>query len=93
MEGTQSVAELARDLEATKVALNFVWVLIAAFMVMLMQAGFAMVETGLVRAKNVGHTMAMNFLVYCSKSSAARTRNCNPTGWNWKFWKPPPSAT
>lgn len=65
MEGTQSVAELARDLEATKVALNFVWVLIAAFMVMLMQAGFAMVETGLVRAKNVGHTMAMNFLVYC----------------------------
>jgi Amt family ammonium transporter len=29
-----------------------------------MQAGFALVETGLTRAKNVAHTMAMNFLVY-----------------------------
>jgi len=29
-----------------------------------MQAGFALVETGLVRAKNLAHTMAMNFFVY-----------------------------
>jgi Amt family ammonium transporter len=29
-----------------------------------MQAGFAMVETGFTRAKNVSHTMAMNFMVY-----------------------------
>ncbi len=33
-------------------------------MVMFMQAGFALVETGLTRSKNVAHTMAMNFLVY-----------------------------
>src|SRR4051812_14302706 len=33
-------------------------------MVMFMQAGFALVETGLTRAKNVAHTMGMNFLVY-----------------------------
>jgi Amt family ammonium transporter len=31
---------------------------------MFMQAGFAMVETGLCRAKNVSHTMAMNFMIY-----------------------------
>ena len=31
---------------------------------MFMQAGFALVETGLTRAKNAGHTMAMNFMVY-----------------------------
>jgi len=31
---------------------------------MFMQAGFALVETGLVRAKNAAHTMSMNFLVY-----------------------------
>jgi Amt family ammonium transporter len=31
---------------------------------MFMQAGFALVETGMTRAKNAGHTMAMNFLVY-----------------------------
>jgi Amt family ammonium transporter len=40
------------------------WVLITGFLVMFMQAGFAMVEAGLTRAKNAAHTMAMNFLVY-----------------------------
>ncbi len=45
-------------------AVNFVWVLIAGFLVMFMQAGFALVETGLIRAKNAGHTMSMNFMVY-----------------------------
>ncbi len=47
-----------------KVAINFVWTLIAGFMVMFMQAGFALVETGLCRAKNANHTMMMNFMVY-----------------------------
>src|SRR4051794_4520132 len=31
---------------------------------MFMQAGFALVETGFTRAKNVAHTMGMNFMVY-----------------------------
>jgi Amt family ammonium transporter len=38
--------------------------MVAAFLVMFMQAGFALVETGLTRAKNVAHTMGMNFFVY-----------------------------
>jgi Amt family ammonium transporter len=45
-------------------ASNFVWTLIAGFLVMFMQAGFALVETGLIRAKNAAHTMSMNFTVY-----------------------------
>jgi len=45
-------------------SINFVWVLIAGFLVIFMQAGFALVETGLCRAKNAAHTMSMNFLVY-----------------------------
>jgi ammonium transporter, Amt family len=45
-------------------ASNFVWTLIAGFLVMFMQAGFALVETGLIRAKNAAHTMSMNFMVY-----------------------------
>jgi ammonium transporter, Amt family len=45
-------------------AINLVWTLIAGFLVMFMQAGFALVETGMCRAKNVAHTMSMNFLVY-----------------------------
>ena len=48
----------------TQAALNIVWTCVAGFLVMFMQAGFALVETGLTRAKNAAHTMAMNFLVY-----------------------------
>ncbi len=44
--------------------MNLAWVLLAAFLVMFMQAGFAMVETGFTRAKNAAHTMTMNFMVY-----------------------------
>ena len=45
-------------------SINMVWVLITGFLVMFMQAGFAMVETGLCRAKNSAHTISMNLLVY-----------------------------
>jgi ammonium transporter, Amt family len=46
------------------ISINFVWTLVAGFLVMFMQAGFASVETGLCRAKNAGHTMAMNMMIY-----------------------------
>src|SRR5207244_13621604 len=46
------------------IAINFVWTLVTGFLVMFMQAGFAIVETGLTRAKNANHTMMMNFMVY-----------------------------
>src|SRR5215510_11096084 len=45
-------------------SINYVWTLVAGFLVMFMQAGFMYVETGLCRAKNAGHTSAMNFLIY-----------------------------
>ncbi|MEX0679313.1 MAG: ammonium transporter [Pirellulales bacterium] len=45
-------------------SINMVWTLVAGFLVMFMQAGFALVETGLGRAKNASHTMAMNFMIY-----------------------------
>jgi Amt family ammonium transporter len=45
-------------------AINMMWTLLAAFLVMFMQAGFALVETGMTRAKNVAHTMAMNLMIY-----------------------------
>jgi ammonium transporter, Amt family len=45
-------------------SLNIAWVLVCAFLVMFMQAGFAMVETGFTRARSAAHTMAMNFVVY-----------------------------
>jgi Amt family ammonium transporter len=45
-------------------SINVVWTLITGFLVMFMQAGFAMVETGLCRAKNSAHTISMNFMIY-----------------------------
>ncbi len=45
-------------------SLNLAWLLVCAFLVMFMQLGFAMVETGFTRAKNAVHTMAMNLVVY-----------------------------
>jgi Amt family ammonium transporter len=62
--GKPTMEEIATAVGHNKVSINFVWTLIAAFLVMFMQPGFAMVEAGLTRAKNVAHTMAMNFLVY-----------------------------
>ena len=47
-----------------KVSINLVWLLVTGFLVFFMQAGFALVETGLTRAKNVAHTMGMNLWVY-----------------------------
>ncbi len=48
----------------TEQSLNPIWVLLCAFLVMFMQVGFAMVETGFTRAKNAVHTMGMNFVIY-----------------------------
>ena len=45
--------------------LNILWMLLGGFLVFFMQAGFALVETGFTRAKNVAHTMMMNMMVFC----------------------------
>jgi len=59
-----SIGDLVNQVGQNKVAVNFVWTLVTGFLVMFMQAGFAIVETGLCRAKNANHTMMMNFMVY-----------------------------
>src|SRR3990172_8310090 len=51
----------ATTLEANPQApVDYVWVLVCGFLVMFMQAGFAMVETGFCRAKNATNLMAKN---------------------------------
>ncbi|HLH44494.1 MAG TPA: ammonium transporter [Bryobacteraceae bacterium] len=59
-----TIGDIANQIGQNKIAINFVWTLITGFLVMFMQAGFAIVETGLTRAKNANHTMMMNFMVY-----------------------------
>ncbi len=60
----QTFTQLSRVIADNTVSINLVWTLLCGCLVMFMQAGFALVETGLVRAKNMAHTMAMNFFVY-----------------------------
>jgi Amt family ammonium transporter len=59
-----TVGDVVNQIGQNKIAINFVWTLVTGFLVMFMQAGFALVETGLCRAKNANHTMMMNFMVY-----------------------------
>ncbi|MFA6540649.1 MAG: ammonium transporter [Bacteroidota bacterium] len=62
--GEPTLTEIGNAVGHNKVAINFMWTLITGFLVMFMQAGFAMVESGLTRAKNASHTFAMNFMIY-----------------------------
>jgi Amt family ammonium transporter len=56
---------LQTNLNSLTVSANILWVLLAGFLVFFMQAGFALVEVGFTRAKNVAHTMMMNMMVFC----------------------------
>ncbi len=56
--------KLADAVGQNRIAINLVWVLVSGFLVMFMQAGFALVETGFTQSKNAVHTMLMNFLIY-----------------------------
>jgi Amt family ammonium transporter len=46
------------------IAMNTVWVVVAAVLVMFMQAGFAFLEAGLTRMKNAAHIAGKNVLVF-----------------------------
>src|SRR5712692_5042767 len=59
-----TLADVANQVGQNKIGINFTWTLVCGFLVMFMQAGFAMVESGLCRVKNANHTYMMNFFVY-----------------------------
>ena len=59
-----TLGDVLNQIGQNKIAVNFTWTLLCGFLVMFMQAGFAVVETGLCRVKNANHTMMMNFMVY-----------------------------
>ncbi len=55
-EAGESVAYLSQP------TANIIWLLLTGFLVFFMQAGFAMVETGLTRAKNASNIMMKNLM-------------------------------
>ncbi len=66
----QDATTAAAPIDDTKVALDTVWVLITAFLVFFMNLGFAMVESGLCRAKNTVNILFKNFIVFACSSLA-----------------------
>ncbi len=44
---------------------DVIWTLVAAFLVFFMQAGFALCEAGLTRAKNTGNILMKNMMDFC----------------------------
>lgn len=53
------------EISDISLSLNIMWMIFGGFLVFFMQAGFALVETGFTRNKNVAHTMLMNMMVFC----------------------------
>ena len=45
-------------------SINLLWVVIGAILVIFMQAGFALVETGFCRAKHAAHVVSTNFAIF-----------------------------
>jgi hypothetical protein len=58
-EGAEEVVEADPEPEVSN--LDTVWLLVAAFLVFFMQAGFALVEAGFVRARHVVNILMKNF--------------------------------
>src|SRR2546425_7281064 len=62
--GKPTLAEVADFAGHNRVSINVMWTLFTGFLVMFMQAGVALVETGFTRAKNVAHTLMMKLMIY-----------------------------
>jgi len=58
------VIKLADNVGHLRIATNFTWTLLTGYLVLFMQAGFALLTCGLVRKKNAGHLMMLNFAAY-----------------------------
>ncbi len=62
--------EMADVIANSKIALDTMWTLVTAFLVFFMNLGFALVESGLCRAKNTTNILAKNYIVFAVSSVA-----------------------
>ena len=56
--------KLADSVGHVRIATNAAWTLNTGYLVLFMQAGFALLTCGLVRRKNAAHLMMLNFAAY-----------------------------
>jgi Amt family ammonium transporter len=62
--GSSAFAADADPVAELATATNLLWVVIGAVLVIFMQAGFALVETGFTQKKNAAHVMSTNFAIF-----------------------------
>lgn len=59
---TPTADELQAELDVLNAETDTLWIMISAFLVFFMQAGFAMLEMGTVRSKNAQNILIKNLL-------------------------------
>jgi Amt family ammonium transporter len=74
------LAKMMSSQSDLRLGIDTVWVLLCAMLVFFMNAGFALVESGLCRAKNTTNILAKNFIVF-----AASTLSFWALGWGLMF--------
>jgi Amt family ammonium transporter len=62
--GTAAFAQDADPVAVLATQTNLMWVVIGAALVIFMQAGFALVETGFCQAKHAAHVVSTNFAIF-----------------------------
>jgi ammonium transporter, Amt family len=65
-----AAAQGSDEVDPVQINLDNVWILLAAVLVIFMQAGFALVEAGLTRAKSVANIMMKNLIDFCAGAVA-----------------------
>jgi len=60
----KTTSTLTQQVNHAATSINMVWLMVGGVLVLFMQAGFALVETGFTRAKNGSHTMMMNLVIF-----------------------------
>jgi Amt family ammonium transporter len=63
---SQTIEALVREGGDLHAAATLLVALVAGFVALLAQTGFGLLATGMVRAKNAAHTMAMSFVVFAA---------------------------
>ena len=64
MSGVAGAQDIVPDVDTLAKDTNLLWVVLGAVLVIFMQAGFALVETGFCRAKHAAHVVSTNFAIF-----------------------------
>lgn len=65
-----TIEGVGATLDTTIQSVNLLWIVLGAVLVIFMQAGFALVEAGLTRAKSVANIMMKNLMDFCAGAIA-----------------------